>query len=243
MSSPLMSKQLKKSASQSGFTLIEVVIAISIFALLGLGCYQVVSGLAEAQDVIADHVDGVRDYARSLRLIEKDLEQLAAREIYDENGERLPALEAGEDYLIEFTRHGVSNPLLDKRSELQRIAYIVEEEFVESEDEDEESFSVNEEETEENGPYLVRYVWPVLDRGYDIEPFKHVLFEHVTRAEVELLSAENEWDTYWPASLDDDGNQPLKTLPVAIRLTVETEEFGTIERLVQMGDIPEEVDE
>ena len=72
--------------------------------------------------------------------MDRDFIQLRYREIRDELGDRKAAVAVNEGYYpIEFTRQGWNNPLQRARSELQRVAYVVE------------------------GDSLERHVWFVLD--------------------------------------------------------------------------------
>ena len=220
------------NAHQSGFTLMEVIVAISIFALLGAGSYRVVSGLALSQYILEEKSESTRNLAKAMRIIERDFEQLAQRAIYDEYGLREAAVITEGEYLVEFTRHGVRNPLLKKRSELQRVAYGLVDTL---EDDDEQGGNQGELE----GQYLVRYLWPVLDRGYKTEPVMQVLLSGIATLSIEYLDGtqkNQEWFSDWPTATQQS-NKGLTDLPKAIRLKIDLAVHGEIERLMQISDL------
>jgi general secretion pathway protein J len=115
-----------------GFTLLEVLIAISIFALMSMASYQILQGVIRSGEISKKHNDELLKIQRAMLVIEQDFTQIIARASRDENNdsETPPVLTAGE-YLfesqeqgIDFTRLGWSNPLnLLPRSNLLRVRY------------------------------------------------------------------------------------------------------------------------
>ena len=230
------------AAKQSGFTLIEIIVALSIFALLGAGSYQVVNGLSGVQQALEGKAKKIRQLDRVMRTIERDFQQVAARSVQDNNGIRQAAVYSEGDYPILFTRHGARNPLLSRRSELIRVAYGIEEDLT---DEELEGFiDVNNSEDVPSS-FLVRYTWKLIDQGYDAEPDKQVLLAGVSNLNIEYLEKAEEWDIYWPpnASTAEAEKEAMVLLPAAIKLQFESEYYGELERIVQLIDRPEDKDE
>ena len=83
---------------------------------------------------------------RAMQLMQRDVLEIAPRSVRDEMGDALPAMRIGTDVALELTRSGWSNPLGQRRSELQRVAYVARDDT------------------------LYRYYWNVLDRAEDTQP-------------------------------------------------------------------------
>ena len=79
---------------QIGFTLLEVLIAVTITAVIGLGVWQVINGVVNSRDRVnelAEQFDGLQ---RAMLLLERDVMQLVNRPARDIYGDFLPALPA-----------------------------------------------------------------------------------------------------------------------------------------------------
>ena len=117
---------------QQGFTLLEVMIAVSIFALMSMVSYQILQGVIRSGEISKRHSDELLKMQRAMLIIEQDFTQIIARASRDESGDsdNIRVLTAGksafdsEDEGIEFTRLGWANPLdLLPRSNLLRVRY------------------------------------------------------------------------------------------------------------------------
>lgn len=236
----------QRTSTMQGFTLLEVLIAISITAMIGVGAVQVISTITNARDGIATRSQQLSDLQRFNAVVSRDIAQFINRPIRDQYGEEQTALllESG-DYLLEFTRTGWRNrPASENpRSELQRIAYQIES----LDDEACESARqrlASTEEPDPEGDCLVRYIWNVLDRGYDSEPRSMVVLDQLESLEISLLvddrDSESEsgspvqsqdWFSSWP-SLQDSGT---KLVPVAMRWKLELPVWGELERLWEIA--------
>ena len=186
-----------------GFTLLEVLIAISIFALIGLGGYRLLTTMTETHARVREVVDDYGNLGRAMTFIERDVYQAVDRPVRDEYGEPLPPLMAGVGrFPIEFTRSGWGNPASLPRSKLQRVAY-----------------GINAE------GELVRYFWRVLDRAEDTEPVEQPLLGGVSEFRVTLFDTDGEPTDTWPVSA---GGDPL---PAALEIILATGATGEIRRL------------
>ncbi len=195
---------------QNGFTLIEILVALFIFALVALISGQLLSRTLSAQDQLQDRGERLALVHRAMQIIQRDLLQLTNRSIRDADGfGSLAPLLINTDGFIEMTRVGWRNPLRHRRSEMQRVSYRLEDEK------------------------LIRGYWHTLDRGYDAEPAFQTLLEEVERVEFYVLDTQGEEHKFWPPQLQ--GGQAAD--PAAIILRFEIAPFGVVERIWQVPNV------
>lgn len=229
-----------------GFTLLEVLIAVAITAMIGVGATQLLSNIIESRRSVDIRSEQLASLQRFDMTLSRDIEQYINRGIRDEYGEKQPALQLNSTlYYFEFTRAGWRNsPLAEHpRSELQRVAYKLE-------NIDSDACQIARERLESwgepdiKGECLVRYFWPVLDRANRSEPFAQMLLEQVDGLEVEVLAgrknivdddsaasstvSDQHWHSTWPEIGYSDGNS--KQL-LAVRWRLRLPSLGEIERL------------
>jgi general secretion pathway protein J len=193
-----------------GFTLLEVLVAISIFAIIGLGANQMLRSVIDTQSRVRVVNETVDDISRALTVIHRDVTQVIPRGIRDEYGEPIGPLLVGQDnYVLELTRTGWNNPARHQRSEVQRVAYGIEDET------------------------LYRYFWLVLDRAEDSEPRSQVLLESIQGFSANVVGAEGETTDVWPGL---DSNQ---VLPRGLEIIMNVKSVGEIRRIYAMPDPPQ----
>lgn len=198
-----------KHARSAGFTLLELLVAIAIFAVVALLAYGGLATVLDAREDTAAGAARLRALQQTMLMLQRDLDQLAPRGIRDEYGDHKPALHGGADW-IEFTRGGWSNPAEQPRSQLQRVAYALREQR------------------------FVRAHWQVLDRAQDSAPFEAVLLDQVRLLRVRFLDAKDEWQDAWPPLNAQDGNQEAEP-PRAVEITLELEHWGSVTRLFRIN--------
>ncbi|MGC5704345.1 type II secretion system minor pseudopilin GspJ [Pseudomonas sp. NFXW11] len=106
---------------QRGFTLLEVVVAIAIFSLLGLATYQLLDRVLRSDQRIGQHEQQLRDLQRALSVFERDLVQARRHALADDPGLRLALL--GEPDAVRLVRGGWPNPLHYPRSNLLQVSH------------------------------------------------------------------------------------------------------------------------
>lgn len=100
---------------QRGFTLLELVIAMAIFALLGLGSWQLLQSVLRTERSTSSHQLELRSLQRAVALIERDAMQVV-----------VPANRRGmtlQGNQLNFQRGNWSNPLDQPRSEQLEVSY------------------------------------------------------------------------------------------------------------------------
>ena len=188
-----------------GFTLIEVLIVLGIFSIIGLIGAQLVSRVLDNERTLTERGTRLAQIQRSMQILQRDILQLSARGIRDQLGDPIEPLLIGADGMIEFTRFGWRNPLNRPRSELQRVGYVVQEET------------------------LYRAYWMVLDRAPVSVPQLQQLLEGVEQIEFFALDSSGNEHSFWPPA-GDFRNDPALQL-VAIVLRIDVAPFGVVERI------------
>lgn len=201
---------MKRGFQIRGFTLIELIIAIGLFALVGLSATLILNGILTANESGERHGDQMASLQRIFLMMRRDFEQIIQRPVHDEYGTTLSAL-IGQEGVVEFTRGGWSNPLAayHKRSEQQRLRYSLEE------------------------GSLIREHWLTLDRAPNVVPERTVLLQNVKRLVVRYYDATTkEWSSSWPP-LDETRRNDL---PAVIEMLIDIEGLGEIRRLYGLAD-------
>lgn len=195
----------------SGFTLVEVLIAISVTALIGLAVWQILNSTIRTQQVLSRQQGILESLQRTFLNMDRDFQQLVTRPVRNEFGDSEYTLSNRNTlYKIEFTRSGWRNPLGDKRSELQRVAY------------------------ELQDRELRRTYWQVLDRAQDSEPRSVVLNDQISEFKLSFLTDKNQWVTEWPTDEVIDGAEGVakySQLPKAVKIEIVHELYGKMYRI------------
>ncbi|MCW8910027.1 MAG: type II secretion system minor pseudopilin GspJ [Gammaproteobacteria bacterium] len=192
-----------------GFTLVEVLIAMAVFAILAVLAYGGLEQVIKNKEKTAESLHRLKDLQMTMTKINRDLTQLSSRHGRDEQGDMLTSLSAGQgnELLIQLTRNGWRNPARINRGNLQRVAYRL--------DEDK----------------LIRTTWPYVDRALDNQSVETILIDNIKNASLRFLDDKNEWHTSWPAlNATSSGDTAL---PVAIEFTLEMEDWGNIVRIMR----------
>lgn len=201
-----------------GFTLIEVLVALAIFAVLGLASWQVMHQMITTRQTLSQHSDQLREVQRCMWIITQDLRSVVDRPVKDNQGAPEPAISSLiPGYRLTFTRNGWLNPLQERRSELQRVAYGLE--------------------TLDGHTQLVRYRWAMLDRAPDAEPAREMLLQSIDRLEIQFVDHQGQTHFYWPPSENTSTPNQHNAIPSGIRLYLSTPDWGDVTRVIQLRDV------
>ena len=198
---------------QRGFTLIEILVAMAIFTLIGLASTGLLTTVIDSNSLSQERFEKLQLLQRAMVTIERDIQQAVSRPVRV-NGEKRKAVMAGgevdgsDDDGIGFVRGGWHNPqLMLPRSTLQYVAYRLRDNKLER--------------------LYSNYVDNVI--GY--EPKVRVLLENIESFKVEFLSGNNASSTIKD---DDDIKWSEKyqdtVLPRAVAIEFVSKDFGMLRR-------------
>jgi len=198
---------------QKGFTLVELLIAVGIMALLGTVGAMLLNSSLENQAAIDTRQQGLERVALALTVFRRDVEQITQRIPRDAQGDKMAANllaeQVGEDSELEFVHGG--RRILPGRglgSTLERVRYVREEKE------------------------LIRYSAAVADPSGNTPWQRQVLLRDVSAFVVELYDG-NRWSTFWPPSTQVSASQPR-----SLRMTVSTGPWPDIQLNVLLPELP-----
>lgn len=190
--------------NRRGFTLVELLVALAIFAVVAALAYGGLNAVLEARRHTAADAARLRDLQRAVSLLAADVEQAAPRPVRDEYGDRADAVRGGGLHApLELTRAGRANPARLARSQFERVAWVL------------------------RDGTLVRRHWTVLDRAQDSAPLEDALLSGVLRFEVRFLGFDGEWAEQWPR-LEAGG------APRAVEVIIDLQGIGRIPRILRI---------
>lgn len=191
----------------AGFTLVEMLVALVVFALLGLAATGVLAWVADNRGTVAAHSERLAQLQRARALLQADLGQAAVRRVRGPDGRQAPdaftgathrggASHGGPGPLLAFVRRGWSNPDGASRASLQYVEY----RLVDGR--------------------LERATRPMLDGASAGD--SRVLLDGIVDAAIGYHH-HGAWDHGWPGGAAE--------LPAAVRLEIEFQDLGRIEQL------------
>lgn len=202
---------VRTGAESRGFTLIEVLIAIAIFAIMSVLAYGGLNSVIASQEQTEQTLVRLKQLQLTMTKLKRDIEQAAERDGKDELGGILwkMASNADTDQFLALTRNGWRNPADLVRSHLQRVAYRL------------------------DGSELIRTSWPYVDRAQDSQGSEIVLIDNIRSVEVRFYDIDGEWVNTWPTAAVQTSGTPVP-LPRAVEVTLEMGDWGEIVRIFRV---------
>jgi general secretion pathway protein J len=206
-----MSARRRGPRAYAGFTLVELLVALAIVAIIGVMALTGLSQVITEQTTARERTERWQKIQLAMRLVVQDLAQMHPRATREELGETYqPSLVAdpSAQFALEFSRGGWANPAAFPRGTVLRVAYDFEDDK------------------------LVRFTWSVMDRTLAVVPVRTELLDRVTNLEIRFMDGRGQWHVDWPP-LQMSGAQRFIARPRAVELAVELEDFGRVWRLVE----------
>lgn len=188
-----------------GFTFIEMLLATAIFALVGMASVAVLDSVTRSDTASQAAFARLQKLQQVMMLLERDLWQVAPRQIRV-NGEApskvtlagAPNWLESDDDGLSFSHAGWTNPgMVLPRSEVQLVGYRL----------------------KENKLERLFYVFP--DAVTGTEPQVQVLLEDIDSLKITYLDKEGIWQESWTQDL----------MPKALKLVITQQSTGELERI------------
>ncbi|MGF1738866.1 type II secretion system minor pseudopilin GspJ [Photobacterium satsumensis] len=129
----------QNKVKQAGFTLLEVLVAIAVFAMLSLSAYQVMNGVQRSDEQSREHSERLKDIQRAIVMMDNDFRQVVARKVRNQGETVSDRIFQSSEYLLDsssygilFTRSGWQNPQqMFPRGENVKVGYRIVDEQLE----------------------------------------------------------------------------------------------------------------
>ncbi len=196
-----------------GFTLIEVLVALAVFAIMAALAYGALSQTLLSAEILSDRMDRLQALQRTMRILADDFQQLSPRPIRNEISDGFgPALDTSfnSGFALELTHGGWNNPIALPRGTMQRSAYRIEDDE------------------------LIRYHWRVLDRTFSNVPVSVALIDGVESIVFLFMKSDGEWSEKWPPT-NQPGPVGARLRPRAVQIVLTLANEGEITRLVEVA--------
>jgi general secretion pathway protein J len=201
--------------TRRGYALIELLVALAIFALLSAMAYSGLDALLRARAQMDDASARLKAVQLAVSVFEREMRNAIARPIRGNVGERVPAL-SGSVRALELSSRAAATRLGPAGAALHRVAFVF-----------------------DQGVWtLLRY--PVLDRASQTVPTRRVLLEDVQNLRLRYLDHAGRWRDDWPPR--DGPEAGGEHLPRAIALSAELQDWGLIERRIELVEGPVLID-
>lgn len=200
-----------KKLHNKGFTLIEVMVAIVIMAMIAVMTSQSFSAAITSSEATQEAIDRIAAVDRIWVLLETDMRNVIPAMPKVSRGKPIPPvfIDQSEEYRLTLLRAGYANPLRLPRTEVVRVGYRFEENALWRDT----WFNIAENDERKARPQKI------------LEGVEDIFIKALPPGGRSSVSG-GPWQDRWPAS----GQKP-ETLPAAIEITLITDDFGEVKRV------------
>ena len=191
---------------ESGFTLIEILIALAVFAILASITSSTLYYAFNTRTRVNEQSERLSALQLAISILQQDISQTAERAIRGNDMRLFPIFTGRPDY-VEFTRDGDVNPgSIEKRSTLKRIALVCQNDS------------------------LLRRTWDTLDPFDRNTHADKVLISHLSDCHFGYLNQSLQVFPEWRAdAVNQDQNK--ESLPKAIQVNLNVKKLGELNLL------------
>ncbi|WP_051711470.1 type II secretion system minor pseudopilin GspJ [Andreprevotia chitinilytica] len=186
-----------------GFTLIEVLVALMVFAVVALIAYQGLSRIVEIKTRLDEEAHRWRELSLVLDRIEEDVSQAVNRPWRNTGGITQPAVRGGGQ-LAQAGYPALELVRVVRDRDPYHVAYRLHE------------------------GRLEMLLWDSLDLAPRAQPRTFLLLPKVERFEVYFLDGNNAWQSDWPPTV---GNMVNSVMPRAIKVVLARAGEAQVERV------------
>ena len=190
-----------------GFTLVEILIALMIFAIMGVLAAMSLHSIIRTHEQLKIADKKLLQLQITMTLLRRDISQVIDRKIQDANGSQESAFVASGGDDITFTRTGLIDPFnTSQQSNMQRVGYTL------------------------SGDNLVRETWNTLDQAPKATPEAQTLLSGVQSLQWQFLASHGATSSSWPPATGSNMQQENPSdLPVAVLMVMHIKGEGVIQ--------------
>lgn len=196
---------------QHGLTLIELLIATAVFAMVGVMVYGALFSVLDSREATDRQAQRLAAVQYAVTRLADDLRQVVDRPVRSQVPTEGAPLFTPTDGMrvLTLTRGGRPNPADQLRSSLARVHWVLDEDN-----------------------RLLRATQAHADVLPGREPQRRVLLDNVEAVEIRFLDRASRWHQRWPTG--DTGAGAMK-LPWAVEFTLVLADWGEIVRLIPLA--------
>ena len=234
-----MIKPVPQVPRARGFTLLEVLVALAIAAIIATMSYQAIDGAAKGAERTGEVLDEVNQLDRSWQIIAADMRQVLTPEPgprglrFAFKAESLTHRgDDAEQILMSFSRSGWVNPMERLRSDLQRVSYRLEEGKLWRDYLPERNLSLDDMDFADTALHQL-----MLENVVDVQ-FRFLPSDMIKQHGPTVLEGDDytrDWEPMWPRNnFAGSTNTSMVTLPLAVEITIEVKGMGSSARLFEL---------
>jgi general secretion pathway protein J len=198
---------------KNGFTLVEVLIAVAIFAIMSAFAYRALGSILNTRERVEQENQKWRDVSTFFARLEADFSNGVARSIRNSSNQAQgfignSTLTNDSDGQVMFTRMGMPGAT-GALAAPQRLGFRIKQGVLEE------------------------LVWPVLDQGPRTVPAIYPLLTGATTLTMRYLDENYAWQSSWPPLTN--GPPPTDKIPKAIEVALTLDSGETITRLLLLN--------
>jgi general secretion pathway protein J len=241
------------AARSSGFTLIELIVALFITAIIFAVGYGSINQALRNHEQLKEHQARLSEVQSAVRVMVQDFSELAPRPIRDQLGQNWLACITTQSTT---TQADVTSDSDSSAPDSSSPDSAPAESDTDTDDTDDSNTP------DDGGPDLVAFTragwanpagiqrptlervsyrfakgilrrmhWAVLDDIEGSQPVRRDLLRHVKSVTFLFMNDSRQWVAQWPAT----GSNALRTRPFAVQITLELEDWGQIVRIVEVA--------
>ena len=191
----------------TGFTLIEILIALVIFSIVGILAAMSLHAMIRTHKKLQKTDASITQLELTMTMMRRDIAQAIDRPIIDSDGSKEAAFVAVGGSDMTLTRMSLQNGLNNHvQGDMQRVGYALQ------------------------GNQLVRLTWDVLDQPPRAQPEKQVLLRDVQSLQWQFLTDKNQTVSMWPPATGSNLQmQNASSLPKAVLMVMKIKNEGALQ--------------
>jgi len=245
-----MKQQQRHAALNGGFTLIELIVALFITAIIFAVGYGSINQALRNHEVLKDHQARLSELQNAVRVMVQDFSELSPRPIRDQ---------LGQSWLACITTQTTTAPA-DATADADSSAPDSAPATPDADTDD--TTDAADTTPDDGGPDLITFTrggwanpagiqrptlervsyrfakgilrrmhWSVLDDVEGSQPVRRDLLAHVKSVTFRYMNDSRQWIDQWPPT----GSGGLRTRPFAVQITLELDDWGEIVRVIEVA--------